>query len=246
MSNFFSNILRLKNLWISGPTFFNSITMEGKKSNFKKFMTYIKMRNMSISCHICIIRVCYIACLVCSWFNMPSVPMCLACFCAHTPTCLACLGCHITTCLACICSHVPMRLACFCAHVNVPCMLKCQRALHAYVLICWGVLHANVPHVLTCLHGNVASMLMCSCANMPYMLMYSYVNVPCMSMCSHARTSNNKNKFSMTCFTKIFDTFSCEIKLYMKSAQQAEMSLETFILIIQQCIPAFLLQSGSL
>ena len=45
----------------------------------------------------------------------------------------------------------------------------------------------------------------------------------------------------MTCFPYILGTFSLfffyEIKLYMKSATQVGLSLETFILIIQLYIP---------
>ena len=45
----------------------------------------------------------------------------------------------------------------------------------------------------------------------------------------------------MTCFPYILGTFSSlffyEIKLYMKSATQVGLSLETFILIIQMYIP---------
>ena len=47
-----------------------------------------------------------------------------------------------------------------------------------------------------------------------------------------AVTSNNKIKFSITCFPWIFVTFSLpfsyEIKLYMKRARKSRMSLETF------------------
>ena len=57
-------------------------------------------------------------------------------------------------------------------------------------------------------------------------------------MCAHAITSNNKNKFLMTCFTSFSGTFSmsfsCEIKLHMKNAQKAGISLETFIFLTRQ------------
>ena len=85
--------------------------------------------------------------------------------------------------------------------------------------------------------ANVSCVLMCSRANVPCVLTCSPANVPCVPTYSRAIASNNKNKFSMACFNKIFGTFSLsssyEVKLYMKSARQARMSLETFILRMQ-------------
>ena len=108
----------------------------------------------------------------------------------------------------------------------VPYTLTCQRTLCAYLLTGQLVLRA---YVLTCQHASGALVLMC--------LTCSQSNVPFVPTCSRAVTSNNKNKFSMTCFTYIFGTFllsfSGELKLYMKSARQAGMSLEIFILRIQ-------------
>ena len=101
-----------------------------------------------------------------------------------------------------------------------------------------------------CLRTHFPTCLACSRAHVPYVLTRSRVNVPCMSTCSHTITSNNKNKLSVKFSTQIFGTFSlsfsCVIKLYMKSARQAGMSLEASTLRIQQCIPAFLLPGRSL
>ena len=101
--------------------------------------------------------------------------------------------------------------------VIMPCVLTCSRALHVYVLTCPACSRA---HVLTCL------------------------------TCSRAITSNNKIKLGITCFTQIFGTFSlsfsCEIKLHIKSVRQAGMPLKTFILRIQWYIPVFFLPGGNL
>ena len=101
--------------------------------------------------------------------------------------------------------------------VIMPCVLTCSRALHVYVLTCPACSRA---HVLTCF------------------------------TCSRAITSNNKIKLGITCFTQIFGTFSlsfsCEIKLHIKSVRQAGMPLKTFILRIQWYIPVFFLPGGNL
>ena len=101
---------------------------------------------------------------------------------------LRALRAHVPTCFVCLSAYVP---TCLVAYV-----LTCQRVLHAHVFKSQRALRA---YVLTC----------------------SRAKVPCMCSCSRTITSNNKNKFSMTCFTQIFGTFSssfsCEIKLYMKS-----------------------------
>ena len=71
-------------------------------------------------------------------------------------------------------------------------------------------LRVYVPTCLACLHSHV-----------PTCLAYLRAHVPYVPKCSRAMTLNNKNKFSVTCFTQIFGIFSlpfsCEIKLYMKS-----------------------------
>ena len=149
-----------------------------------------------------------------------------ACLHAHVPLCLGCLRAHMPTCLACLCAHMPACLAWLCAHVSM--YLTCSRALHT----------------------NVLYVLVCTFANVPICQACSHANMLCVPTCSHPVTSNNKSKFLITYFTQIFGTFSlifsCEVKLCMKSAQQAGISLEAFILRIQLCIPAFLLPDGSL
>ena len=82
-----------------------------------------------------------------------------------------------------------------------------------------------MPCMLSCLRANVANVLKCSRPNMF-----------CVPTFSRAISSYNKIKFLMTCFTYIFNTFSLsfssEMKLYMKSARQAGISRETFVLRI--------------
>ena len=84
-------------------------------------------------------------------------------------------------------------------------MLTCQCALCAYVLTCLLCLRAHVSFVLTFSRVLRAYVLRCSRAN-----------VSCVPI-----TSNNKNTFSVIRFTYILGTFflsfSCKIKLYMKS-----------------------------
>ena len=68
-------------------------------------------------------------------------------------------------------------------------------------------LRSNVPYMLTCLRANVYCMLPRSYANVSCVLTCSRANVPCVLTCSRtnmpkwscAITSNNKNKFLMTC-----------------------------------------------
>ena len=96
----------------------------------------------------------------------------------------------------------------------VPYVPMCQRDWRAYVLTCQRVLvftssPANVPYVLTCSRDNVSCVLTCSRANVPCVLPCSPPNVPYVSTspgaivpkCSRPITSNNKSKFSITCFT---------------------------------------------
>ena len=76
-----------------------------------------------------------------------------------------------------------------------------------------------------------ARALMSSRANMPCELPCPCTNVPCAPRCSRTITSHKKHKFSMTCLNQTFGSFlsfSCEIKLHMKSARQAGMSLHSF------------------
>ena len=77
-----------------------------------------------------------------------------------------------------------------CAYV-----LKCQHALRAYVRTCQSVLRV---YVLTC---SRLACFACSHANVYCML--------CMLTCSHAITTNNKDKCSITCFPDIFVIVLC-------------------------------------
>ena len=80
----------------------------------------------------------------------------------------------------------------------MPYVLTCQHALCAYVLTCQRALHAHVPTCLVCLRAHVIT---CSLANMPCVL--------CMPMCSRTITTNDKDKFSITCFPYIFLIVLC-------------------------------------
>ena len=79
---------------------------------------------------------------------------------------------HMPMCLGCLCAHMPTCLACSCAHV--PTCLVCLRANVSCVSICWR----------------------------DYVLMpcVSRVNMSCVPTCSRAITTNDKYKFSTTCF----------------------------------------------
>ena len=103
------------------------------------------------------------------------------------------------------------------SRAHVPCVLMYQRVLHAYVsranmssvLMCQCVLHPYVPTCLVCAY--MPCVLTCQhtlCAYVPTCLAYLHAHMPYMPKCSHAITSNNKNKFSMTSFTQISGTFS--------------------------------------
>ena len=115
-------------------------------------------------------------------------------------------------------AHVPTRFARSRAHASTrqralrAYMLTCQRALRAFLLTCHFALRAHVPMFLTCLRGNLS----------------------CVPTCLRALTSNNKNKFSMTCFSSIWNKTVYDLK-----SAPAWMSLETSILRFQFYIPAF-------
>ena len=119
---------------------------------------------------------------------------------AHVPTCLTCLRAHVPTCLTYLRAHV----------------LTCLTCLRAHVQTCLACLRAHVSTYLACLCAQVSTCFACSRPNVPCVLKCSRTCVP---KCSRAITSNNKNKFSMTCFTYIFGTFSLsfswEIKLFV-------------------------------
>ena len=74
--------------------------------------------------------------------------------------------------------YVLKCLACLCAHVSM-----CFTCFRAYVVTCFACLCA---HVITC------SCLACSRVNVTRVL--------CVPTCSRAITTNDKYKFSITCF----------------------------------------------
>ena len=77
----------------------------------------------------------------------------------------------------------------------VPYVLTCQRLLRAYVLTCQ---HALRTHVLRC---SRLACFACSRDNVPCVL--------CVATYSRAITTNNKDKFSITCFPYIFVIVLC-------------------------------------
>ena len=92
-----------------------------------------------------------------------------------------------------------------CSRANVPCVLTCPRD---NVLTCSS---AKIPCVLTCSRVNVPQVLTSQCVFRAYVFtcfVCLRAHVPCLPKCLHAITSNNKKKFSVTCFTYIFGTFS--------------------------------------
>ena len=115
---------------------------------------------------------------------------------------------YVLTCQRALRAYVIMCQRALFAHV-----FTCQRALRAYMLTCS---RANVPCVPTCPRANVSLVSTCSRANMACVL--------CVPTCSHAITTNDKGKFSITCFAYkhvlvlivLFCdcslSFSCEIK----------------------------------
>ena len=99
----------------------------------------------------------------------------------------------------------------------VPYVLACQRALRAYVPTFLACLRANVSCVLTCSRALRAHVPMCLACLRGYMitcscLACSRVNVPCV-LCvptrSRAIITNDKYKFSMTCFPYFFVIVLC-------------------------------------
>ena len=131
-----------------------------------------------------------------------------------------------------------------------------------------GALPAHVPtclapFLLTCSRANVSCVLMCSCANLSYVLSCSRANVSCVFTRSRANLPCVLTlQFSLradvpTCIvclrtyvlwlqtTKISFQWHVflrlEIKLYMKSARGAGISLEISYLRIRLYIPEFFL-----
>ena len=72
-------------------------------------------------------------------------------------------------------------------------VLTYQRALYAHMLTCQRALRA---HVLTCQRAKVPCVLTCSRAN-----------VLCVPTCSRTMSTNDKVKFSITCFPYILWLF---------------------------------------
>ena len=99
-------------------------------------------------------------------------------------------------------------------------------------LLCFRANVSCVPTCLACLHANVPCVISCSCAKL-----LTYLT------CWQKYVFSDMFHLDFWYFFFVF--FSCEIKLYMKSARKAGMSLETFILRIQWHIPAFFLPNGS-
>ena len=118
---------------------------------------------------------------------------------------------------------------------NVPYILTCLACLCSHVLPCLACLGAHVPTCLACLHANVACLPSCSrtkkasyvltCQSALYAYVLTYYN-------SKSQKWVFTDMFYFDFLVDFFFTFSCEIKLYMKSARQAGMSLETFTLIM--------------
>ena len=79
-----------------------------------------------------------------------------------------------------------------------------MRALHAHVPTRLACLRANVSYVLTCSRANVSCVLTCSRASVPCVVTCSRANVSCVLTSPRAITTNNKNKFSITCLPYIF------------------------------------------
>ena len=153
------------------------------------------------------------------------------------------------TCQRALCAYVLMCQCVLLAHIltyqsamraNV---LKWQRTLRAYVFTCQRVLR---DYVLACLACSRAHVLTCfnvvtyqrtfACLPVDKQRYQKYQMYIFMSnIISNIKyqiakiPSNIKNKFSITCFLYIFDifsfSFSCEIKLYLKSPRQARMSI---------------------
>ena len=131
---------------------------------------------------------------------------------ARVPTCLVCLRAYVPCMLTCSGNIVPCVLTC--SRNIVPCVLTCSRAYVPFVLTCSRNI---VPCVLTCSRVYVPCVLpcsrpMCLACLRDYMITCSClaclrVNVSCV-LCvptwSRAITTNDKYRFSITCFPYIF------------------------------------------
>ena len=89
-------------------------------------------------------------------------------------------------------------------HANGPCMLTCSCALHAYVLMCHCALRAYMLTCLPCFCAHAPMCLVCLGAHVSMCLACLHAHyLACLhahvQACPRAKTSNNKNKFSITC-----------------------------------------------
>ena len=87
-----------------------------------------------------------------------------------------------------------------------------MRALFAYVSTCLACWRADVPTCLACLRAHLPTCLACLGVHVPTCLAcfaWSRANVTCVPTWSSAITTNNKNKFSITCFPYIFVIVLC-------------------------------------
>ena len=86
------------------------------------------------------------------------------------------------------------------------------RALRTHVPTCLACLRAIVPTCLACLRDHVPKCAACLRTHVPTCLAcfaWSRANVLCVPTCSRAITTNNKNKFSITCFPYILVIVLC-------------------------------------
>ena len=110
-------------------------------------------------------------------------------------------ACVLKTCSLANVSSVPTY-----SRVSVTCVLTCWRANVPCMLTCSC---ANMPCVFTCWHANVSCLSTCSCLPCFACSRASVPCVLCVSTCSRATTTNNKDKFSITCFPYIFVIVFC-------------------------------------
>ena len=120
--------------------------------------------------------------------------------------------------------HARVPTCLVCVHAHVPCVLACLRVLRAYmpcVLRCLSCLRAIVPWVLRCSRICVPGALKCSRVNVFCVSTRSHDQVLARTLCAHvstclacfvcsrAITTNDKYRFSITCFPYIFVIVLC-------------------------------------
>ena len=112
-------------------------------------------------------------------------------------------------------------------------VLTCQRVLRAYVLTCQRILRAHVGTCFACLRVHLPCVLACSRAFCAYVLcVFTCLrgNALCVPTCYLTKIS-----FQWQVLLRLLELFLLsfpDIKLYIKSARQVGMFLETFILKI--------------